>query len=90
MTTPGASQTDNRQNIRPGQPGPASSVSDADENLSHSTILIVDDNPQNVELLQAYLEVLPCKILTAFDGVEAMGLFESPHRQYPIWCCWTS
>jgi two-component system alkaline phosphatase synthesis response regulator PhoP len=49
-----------------------------DPDLSQSTILIVDDNSQNVELLQAYLEVLPCQILTASDGLEAMGFFESP------------
>ena len=27
--------------------------------LPQSTVLIVDDNPQNVELLQAFLESLP-------------------------------
>src|SRR6266699_630341 len=40
--------------------------------LPHSTVLIVDDNPQNVELLQAFLESLPVKIVTAADGVEAL------------------
>jgi two-component system cell cycle response regulator len=40
--------------------------------LPQSTILIVDDNPQNVELLQAFLESLPVKIVTAADGIEAM------------------
>ena len=29
------------------------------------TILIVDDNPQNVELLQAFLEALPVRVQTA-------------------------
>ena len=29
--------------------------------LPQSTILIVDDNPQNIELLQAFLESLPVK-----------------------------
>ena len=55
-----------------------STTSTEDEwaNLAQSTILIVDDNVQNVELLQAYLESLPCKILTAFDGVEAMKIME--------------
>ena len=46
-------------------------------NLAESSILIVDDNIQNVELLQAYLESLPCRIVTAYDGVEAMKLIES-------------
>ena len=40
--------------------------------LPHSTVLIVDDNAQNVELLQAFLETLPVKIVTAYDGVEAL------------------
>src|SRR5271170_6192666 len=40
--------------------------------LPQSTVLIVDDNPQNVELLQAFLESLPVKLVTAGDGVEAL------------------
>jgi two-component system cell cycle response regulator len=40
--------------------------------LPQSTVLIVDDNAQNVELLQAFLETLPVKIVTAHDGVEAL------------------
>lgn len=40
--------------------------------LPHSTVLIVDDNVQNVELLQAFLESLPVKLITAYDGVEAL------------------
>jgi len=42
--------------------------------LPQSTVLIVDDNPQNVELLQAFLESLPVKIVTAGDGVEALRM----------------
>jgi len=41
--------------------------------LPQSTVLIVDDNPQNVELLQAFLESLPVKLVTAADGVEALA-----------------
>jgi CheY-like chemotaxis protein len=37
-------------------------------------VLIVDDNLQNLELLQAYLEELPVETLTATDGVEAMRM----------------
>ncbi|MCG3137291.1 MAG: Response regulator PleD [Phycisphaerae bacterium] len=38
-------------------------------------VLIVDDNEQNVELLQAYLEELPgVETLTAANGVEALDL----------------
>ena len=40
--------------------------------LPRSTVLIVDDNPQNVELLQAFLESLPVKIVTAADGIDAL------------------
>lgn len=59
-------------------PTTPSTTSTEDEwaNLAQSTILVVDDNVQNVELLQAYLESLPCKILTAFDGVQAMKIIE--------------
>jgi two-component system, OmpR family, alkaline phosphatase synthesis response regulator PhoP len=41
--------------------------------LPNSTVLIVDDNAQNVELLQAFLESLPVKIAIAYDGVEALS-----------------
>src|SRR5882672_40357 len=40
--------------------------------LPDSKVLIVDDNPQNIELLSAFLESLPCKLITAVDGVEAL------------------
>ncbi|MCL4220682.1 MAG: response regulator [Phycisphaerales bacterium] len=36
------------------------------------TILLVDDNEQNLELLLAYLEDLPCTVQTATDGVQAL------------------
>jgi CheY-like chemotaxis protein len=39
--------------------------------LADASILLVDDNVQNLELMQAYLESLPCRISTAEDGVEA-------------------
>ena len=44
--------------------------------LPQSTVLIVDDNPQNVELLQAFLESLPVRIITAGDGLEALRQVE--------------
>ena len=40
--------------------------------LPQSTVLVVDDNAQNLELLQAFLEALPVKIVTAVDGVDAL------------------
>jgi len=44
-----------------------------------SDVLIVDDNPQNAELLEAYLESLDCTIRTAGDGVEAMDRIKEKH-----------
>ncbi|HYE20539.1 MAG TPA: response regulator [Tepidisphaeraceae bacterium] len=55
----------------PGTPQ-AQSAASGEAFLPQSTVLIVDDNAQNVELLQAFLEALPVKIVTAFDGVEAL------------------
>ena len=45
---------------------------DSPTDLSGSKILLVDDNQQNLELIQAYLEALPVEIATARDGVEAI------------------
>lgn len=44
----------------------------ADLESDPPTILLVDDNEQNLELLQAYLETLPCRVEVARDGVEAL------------------
>jgi two-component system alkaline phosphatase synthesis response regulator PhoP len=38
------------------------------------TILVVDDNTQNLELLQAYLEDVECKTIPANDGIEALDI----------------
>lgn len=35
-------------------------------------ILVVDDNAQNLELIQAYLEDIECRTVSAQDGVEAL------------------
>jgi two-component system cell cycle response regulator len=61
-----ASPTNPTPTTRPGTEPPAESF------LPKSTVLIVDDNPQNVELLQAFLEALPVTLITAADGVEAL------------------
>ncbi|HEX3358395.1 MAG TPA: response regulator [Tepidisphaeraceae bacterium] len=53
-------------------PETSTAAANSETFLPESTILIVDDNPQNVELLQAFLEALPVKIVTATDGVEAL------------------
>lgn len=42
-------------------------------------VLVVDDNLQNLELLQAYLEDTDCKTLPARDGAEALKIIaENP------------
>ncbi len=44
--------------------------------LSTATILLVDDNAQNLELMLAFLEELPCTLHTASDGLEAIACIE--------------
>lgn len=44
--------------------------------LRGSVILLVDDNVQNLELMQAYLESLPCEVRTVTDGVAAVQSIE--------------
>src|SRR6201994_4436264 len=51
---------------------PATNPANNESFLPQSTVLIVDDNPQNVELLQAFLESMPVKLVTAVDGVDAL------------------
>ncbi|MFP4105391.1 MAG: response regulator [Phycisphaerae bacterium] len=43
-----------------------------DAKIAESTLLVVDDNAQNLELLMAYLEDLPCEVQSATDGIEAL------------------
>ncbi|MBC8202498.1 MAG: response regulator [Planctomycetes bacterium] len=52
------------------------SIPQSDVDISASTILLVDDNAQNIELMQAFLEELPCSIQTASDGIEAIEKIE--------------
>jgi CheY-like chemotaxis protein len=40
--------------------------------MSKSRILIADDNPTNVELLEAYLSQLDCEIRVAVDGLDTL------------------
>lgn len=44
-----------------------------DRQFASCHILIVDDNPQNVELLEAYLSALRCRVSSASDGLEAIS-----------------
>jgi len=60
-------------------PSPISADSDPSPAIS-GRILLVDDNAQNLELLNAYLDDLNCPISTARDGIEAL---ESIDREPP-------
>ena len=44
-----------------------------------STILIADDNPTNVELLEAYLNGMDCQIVVAVDGRDALEKIAQHH-----------
>ncbi len=56
----------------PGIPATQPATAVTESFLPNSTVLIVDDNAQNVELLAAFLESLPVKLVMAYDGVEAL------------------
>ncbi len=58
-------------------PAPGADLGPIDEaDLASASVLVVDDNEQNLELLQAYLEDIGCEIRSASDGVEAMRAVE--------------
>jgi len=48
-----------------------------DADLRGTTILLVDDNVQNLELMQAYLEALPCQTVAVTDGLQAVRRLET-------------
>ena len=45
-----------------------------DEQKKTPVVLVVDDNQQNLELLQAYLEDTDCETVPAHDGLEALNI----------------
>ena len=49
----------------------------APPDLTKAVILLVDDNQQNLELMQAYLEDLGCQVRTAVDGVAAIEAIDA-------------
>ena len=73
----------NRPDQDNASPGTAPATKQEEFDLSESVILVVDDNQQNVELIQAYLEDLPCKVVTAFDGLQAIKYIEDPDQPTP-------
>ena len=56
---------------------PASRADISPQDLAASSVLVVDDNEQNLELIQAYLEELGGEIRAARDGVEALAAVEA-------------
>lgn len=49
----------------------------AEYDITSMSVLVVDDNEQNLELIEAYLEELGCRIRTARDGVETLAAVEA-------------
>lgn len=45
-----------------------------EQQAEQSTVLVVDDNQQNLELLQAYLEDVDCRTIPAVDGPQALQI----------------
>lgn len=44
------------------------------DDTAAASVLIADDNPQILELLEAYLDPLPLRVLTARDGQETLDI----------------
>jgi two-component system alkaline phosphatase synthesis response regulator PhoP len=42
-----------------------------------AVILVVDDNRENLELLEAYLEDIDCRTIPAYDGPEALEIVKN-------------
>ena len=42
-------------------------------------VLVVDDHPLNLELVEGCLADVECRVITATDGVEALNLFNTEH-----------
>jgi len=61
----------------------AADAAEKEADLSECLLLIVDDNEQNVELLHAYLDALPCDVEVAYDGEQAIARVEDPDRPTP-------
>ncbi len=48
-----------------------------EQHKAEPVVLVVDDNVQNLELLQAYLEDVQCRTLAAEDGLTALEIVQS-------------
>lgn len=54
----------------------AVNVNPMEPTVRGASILVVDDNAQNLELLQAYLEEMEADVRIAHDGLEALAAVE--------------
>lgn len=61
----------------PGEAELSQASLDAQIDVPSASILVVDDHEQNLELIQAYLEEIGCRVRPAKDGLEAMRQVES-------------
>jgi CheY-like chemotaxis protein len=52
-------------------------VKSGKEQKKTPVVLVVDDNQQNLELLQAYLEDIDCETIPANDGPEALEIINT-------------
>ena len=55
----------------------AASGDQPEVDLTGMRILLVDDNEQNLELMEAYLDDLSCTIRTAVNGIEAVASIDA-------------
>ena len=58
-------------------PPPSDANLDIELDLASASILVVDDHEQNLELIQAYLEDLGCRVRISADALEALAMIES-------------
>ena len=52
-------------------------MTNINEEKSPAKVLVVDDNPQNLELLVAYLEDIECQVQSAPGGPEALEMIKA-------------
>lgn len=49
----------------------------AQEDIQIPTVLVVDDNPHNLELILAYLEDVDCRTVSAEGGLQALDIIKN-------------
>ena len=61
----------------PSAPPPSDANLDIELDLASASILVVADHAQNLELIQASLEDLGCRVRISADALEALAMIES-------------